>query len=191
MNRDELFRLLAAAPDHESMAAILRRFPAGELRAAFAPQPPSGETAPPHELLIHIDGACRGNPGPMGAGVLVRDSTGAVVSRISRGLGDGTNNRAEYGALLLALEEAARLGAKKVRIRTDSTLLANQMNASFRIRDVAIGRLASRALELMRVFDKVEISAVPREENSGADALATAAVRDTPASALDTGRGKG
>jgi ribonuclease HI len=187
VNREELFRRLAAAPDHDAMATRLREHPVGDLKALFAglaglPRPVSApaSTLVEGELLIHIDGACRGNPGPMGAGVLVQNASGGVVSRISRHLGHGTNNRAEYGALLLALEEAKRLGARRLRIRTDSTLLANQMNALYRIRDAAIGQLASRALELMRGFEVVEIKAVPREENSGADALATAAVRDTP-----------
>jgi ribonuclease HI len=189
MKRAGLFRQLADATDHEAMARILRQHPVAELKAVFAAASGGREGTSPGELLINIDGACRGNPGPMGAGVLVKDPSGAVVSRLSRHLGEGTNNRAEYGALLLALEEAARLGARTVRIRTDSSLLANQMNATFRIRDVTIGKLASRALELMRGFDSVEIAAVPREENSGADALATAAVRGTPAAPL-TGQGK-
>ena len=47
-----------------------------------------------------------------------------LVDKVSKFLGDSTNNVAEYSALLLALNRAIDLGAKRVKIITDSQLMA-------------------------------------------------------------------
>ena len=53
---------------------------------------------------IHVwtDGACTGNPGPAGAGVVIVD--GEQRTEVSEFLGEGTNNIAELTAILLGLE---------------------------------------------------------------------------------------
>ena len=72
-------------------------------------------------LLIHTDGAARGNPGPAGAGAILRDAAdGRVVAEIAQPLGRASNNVAEWTAVKLALEEATRLGATHVDLRMDS-----------------------------------------------------------------------
>lgn len=168
----DLFRDLAKAEDHEAVGKILRRYSIDQLRSAFAAA--AGPTS--KEVTVYIDGACRGNPGPMGAGVVVRDKAGIILSRRSKSLGQGTNNRAEYHALIMGLKEAARLGATKVQILTDSALLANQMTSSYRIKDKTLGLMASEALKLMRAFKEVSFKAIPRSENGLADDLAKTAV---------------
>ena len=73
--------------------------------------------------VCFTDGACRGNPGPAGAGVYVEFPDGRRL-RVSRALGHGTNNIAELTGVLLALEqleEAGWLPEQPVRIFTDST----------------------------------------------------------------------
>lgn len=77
---------------------------------------------PPHNGLIeiHTDGACSGNPGPCGYGVVLRD--GDDYLEISQYLGTGTNNIAELTAIRVALESipsAAR--HRPVELHTDST----------------------------------------------------------------------
>jgi probable phosphoglycerate mutase len=79
-------------------------------------------------LLIHTDGAARGNPGPAGAGAILRDAaSGAVMAEIAEGLGRATNNVAEWTAVRLALEKALALGATHVDLRMDSELVARQI----------------------------------------------------------------
>jgi ribonuclease HI len=79
-------------------------------------------------LLIHTDGAARGNPGPAGAGAVLRDpSDGRIVSEIATFLGTRTNNYAEWTAVDAALDEARRLGATYVDLRMDSELVARQI----------------------------------------------------------------
>ena len=79
-------------------------------------------------ILIYTDGAARGNPGPAGAGAILRDADGAVLAEIAEPLGHATNNVAEWTAVLLALEEARRLGATQVDLRMDSQLVARQIS---------------------------------------------------------------
>lgn len=68
------------------------------------------------EIEIHTDGACLGNPGPGGWGVLLR--YGAHEKTLSGGEADTTNNRMELMAAIRALEALTEPCA--VRLHTDS-----------------------------------------------------------------------
>jgi ribonuclease HI len=67
-------------------------------------------------VVVYADGACSGNPGPAGAGLLILDGEG-IVERYEY-LGEGTNNIAELTAARLALEEVAP--ERAITVRTDS-----------------------------------------------------------------------
>ncbi|MEL6600278.1 MAG: ribonuclease HI [Pseudomonadota bacterium] len=74
------------------------------------------------ELFAFTDGACSGNPGPGGWGVLLQARTGAAVVKereLSGGAPDTTNNRMELMAAITALETLER--PSTVTIVTDST----------------------------------------------------------------------
>jgi ribonuclease HI len=61
-------------------------------------------TKPPqHYLIAHSDGGARGNPGPAGYGVVIKDEAGHKVAALSEYLGHQTNNFAEYQGLIAAL----------------------------------------------------------------------------------------
>ena len=126
-------------------------------------------------LEIYIDGASRGNPGRSGIGVLMRDIDGGV-HEIKRDIGIATNNEAEYEALITALQSAKELKKNNLKIYTDSSLLANQINGNWRVRDYKIAALWKCAKELMAEFEEVEIKHIPRELNREADRLANRAI---------------
>lgn len=128
------------------------------------------------ELDIYIDGASKGNPGPSGIGVVICRS-GEVVRNLSVFIGDTTNNVAEYTALIYALQEALILKADILRIKTDSQLLARQLNKVYKVKSENILGLYSQIEHLLKGFKKVLIENIPREMNKGADRLATEAVR--------------
>jgi ribonuclease HI len=127
-------------------------------------------------LDIYIDGASKGNPGPAGTGVIVCEQ-GEVVENIAQYIERATNNVAEYSALLSGLRAAVSFKAEAVHIYTDSQLLARQMTGAYKVRNPQIARLYLQAKELVRQFKTFHISHIPREENRGADKLATQAVR--------------
>ena len=68
------------------------------------------------EVEIYTDGACRGNPGPGGWGVLLR--AGDVEKELWGGEPDTTNNRMELLAAIRGLEALKR--PSRVLLTTDS-----------------------------------------------------------------------
>ena len=127
-------------------------------------------------IVIHIDGASRGNPGEAGAGVWLASQEGERIGEISRYLGHKTNNEAEYWALLLGLREARRLGGDSIRVFTDSELIARQVKGLYRVKDSKLKGLYEAVLEDLKGFSSFEIESIPREENREADRLANLAI---------------
>jgi ribonuclease HI len=71
--------------------------------AAPAANKKAPTAAPADAIQVWTDGACTGNPGPAGLGVVIVD--GGARKEISEFLGDGTNNIAELTAILRGLEQ--------------------------------------------------------------------------------------
>ncbi len=126
-------------------------------------------------IQINIDGAARGNPGP-GAFAFVMRHGNQVIDEGSACLGRTTNNVAEYTALLRALEHAAKMGAKRLLIYSDSELLVKQMNGVYRVKNADLRELYDEARKLSREFQEVTIKHVTRENNSDADRLCNEAL---------------
>ncbi|HOX00450.1 MAG TPA: reverse transcriptase-like protein, partial [Deltaproteobacteria bacterium] len=96
----------------------------------------------------YFDGASRGNPGEAGAGALLEDERGQVVWETAMPLGVRTNNEAEYLALILLLEEAARRGLGDLEVYGDSRLVVLQVSRSWKINEPRLRELATRAWAL-------------------------------------------
>jgi len=131
--------------------------------------------------LIHTDGAARGNPGPAGAGAILRDADGAVVAELARFLGLRTNNYAEWTAVELALEEALALGATQVDLRMDSELVARQIAGRYRVKHPDLKPIHARVMALLARFDAYTVAHVPRALNKDADRLSNVAIDQPPA----------
>jgi ribonuclease HI len=127
-------------------------------------------------LLIYTDGAARGNPGPAGAGAILRDSDGNVLAEVAEPLGRATNNVAEWTAVLLALEEARRLGATHVDLRMDSQLVARQISGVYRVKHHDLKPIHAAVMDLLRMLDGYTVGHVPRELNKDADRLSNVAI---------------
>jgi ribonuclease HI len=128
------------------------------------------------KVTMAIDGAARGNPGLAGAGVALLDGHGNVLAELSQYLGPATNNEAEYQALIFGLKLAQERGFTKLSIQTDSELLANQINGSYRIKEPRLKKLFVEAQQLLSKMEKWEIHSVPRTQNRLADRLANLAI---------------
>lgn len=79
----------------------------------------------PDEVTIYTDGACSGNPGPGGYGVVL--ISGKHRKEISEGFRLTTNNRMELLAAITGLE-ALKRNNTSVRLYTDSQYLVNAVN---------------------------------------------------------------
>lgn len=126
---------------------------------------------------VFTDGASRGNPGDSGIGVLIIDSSGKRTE-LKKYLGEKTNNQAEYSALILALENLINLKDSEIIIQTDSQLIANQMNGSWRVKDKGLKSLYTLAKKLCEQYSKLSINYIPRTQNKEADRLANEAINE-------------
>lgn len=137
-------------------------------------------------LRLFVDGASRGNPGPAALGVVVQDGRGRLLAEIAEGLGEATNNVAEYRALLRALEEARARGADEVEVFADSDLLVRQVTGAYKVRSPHLAPLHRAAVAALAGFRRWHIAHVPRGRNAAADALANRVLDGRPAAETRT-----
>ncbi len=129
-----------------------------------------------NKFIINTDGGARGNPGPAGIGVVIRDEGKHLVAHHQGYIGEATNNVAEYKALILALKEALKLGAKELLINMDSELVVKQMKGQYKIKEPTLKLLAAEALQLTNKFSKIIFQHIRREQNKEADKLVNQAI---------------
>ena len=134
------------------------------------------------KATLHTDGGARGNPGPAGIGVLLTDERGDVIAEIARGIGETTNNVAEYSAVIAGLELALERGVTDLKVAVDSELVVHQLRGEWKIKNERLRALAVKARALMNRFESASIEHVPRARNAGADRLAN---QGMDAAALD------
>lgn len=128
------------------------------------------------KLIIYTDGGARGNPGPAGLGVVVKDAEGRTILEHSRFLGERTNNQAEYMAIIDALHHASVLGADEVQMFMDSELAVKQLNHEYKVRNADLAQLFMQVWNMITTFKKVTFAHVPREKNKEADRMVNVAI---------------
>ena len=124
-------------------------------------------------LKIYTDGASRGNPGPASYGFLLVFDDEGIVHEESGYIGKTTNNRAEYRAVINALEKAKDFHDGKVELYSDSQLLVRQMQGRWKVKSPEIRKLYKIARKRTEKFESVEFKHVSRETKyvSKADSL--------------------
>lgn len=135
--------------------------------------------------IAQIDGAARGNPGPSSYGVVIRAPDGEVVAELKKYIGRGTNNVAEYYALIAALDYATANNIRALRVRSDSELLVRQMQGRYKVKSSDLRPLFERAKKISQAMPFFAIEHVRREQNSEADALANRALDSTGPDSLN------
>ena len=128
------------------------------------------------QVVVHVDGGARGNPGPAAAAAVVSAPDGRVLDESAVTLGHATNNVAEYRGLLLGLERAAALGATVVDVVNDSELIARQVEGAYKVKHADLRPLHEQATALLEGFERWSIRSVPRADNAAADALVNRAL---------------
>ena len=128
-------------------------------------------------VTICTDGASRGNPGPAAIGATIKDEQGKLIAHISQRIGQATNNQAEYRAVIAALEEAIRLGAKQVNISSDSQLAVRQIRDEYRVRKATLKPLYQQVKQLQNLLEDFTIIHIPRQQTKEAHNLAHSALK--------------
>jgi ribonuclease HI len=129
------------------------------------------------KAVIHTDGACFGNPGPMGLGILIELENGKTIEK-SIPFGHGTNNIAEYSALLKAIEIVRQeQDVTHIQAFLDSNLVVQQLLGNWRIKDDKLRTIADAIKALVQNFESFVVEHIPREENGRADELSKIAAQ--------------
>ena len=128
------------------------------------------------KIIIYTDGGSRGNPGPSAVVVVINNKG------YSEYIGEGTNNEAEYRAVIFALKKTkALMGKEKIKeaeieLKSDSELLIRQLNGEYKISEPRIQQLFIEVWNLRIDFGRINFTLIPREKNEEADRLANQAL---------------
>lgn len=108
-----------------------------------------------------------------GAGIALENPTGVWFAYSFQLEWNGTNNQAEYEAVIIGLEILLEMGIHEVEILGDSLLVINQLKGTYKCLSFTLVPFSNRALELLDQFDEVSREHIPREEfNHAANELA-------------------
>ena len=113
-------------------------------------------------LWIYSDGGARGNPGPAAIAFIALNDKGETVKVDSRFIGVHTNNQAEYGALLMALEFASDQKMLEIFCHLDSELVVKQLNGLYAVKNNELWLLWRKVQQLKVCFKKISFVYVPR-----------------------------
>jgi len=133
-----------------------------------------------NKILVHVDGGSRGNPGPSAIGVVIEYN--GQQKTYSQETGVGTNNQAEYKAIIFALKKIKQLLGKEkikesyVEVHSDSELLVEQVSGFYKIKEPEIQKLFLEFWNLRTEFKSVLVIHVPRDKNKLADKLVNQAL---------------
>jgi ribonuclease HI len=128
--------------------------------------------------VMHLDGSWSHK----GAGIAaILTSPGDVlICYAARLQFDTTNNTAEYEAVLTGLRKAKSLGVRRLLIRTDSKLVASQVDKSFEAKEEGMRKYLEAVRSMEKTFASITVEHLPRDQNEEADALAKLAACGGP-----------
>ena len=128
---------------------------------------------------LYTDGACSGNPGKMGIGCVIYDENDIIIHNISEELEIGTNNEAEYLAMIAGLKAIVKFNPEFVLVHSDSQLIVNQINGNWRIKKIHILLLYKQVIEILSKNSNINFSFkwIRRQYNQVADHLASSAIK--------------
>ena len=131
----------------------------------------------PERVFIYTDGASRGNPGPCSFGLQVFTKERELIYEQGVFLeSNNTNNFAEYQGALQALKLAKEKKVKHLTLYSDSQLLIRQLNGQYKVKSPVVKPLFLQCQKFLKVIPSYQLIHIPREQNTGADALANQAL---------------
>lgn len=111
----------------------------------------------------------------MGIGAVLVEK-GKKIKEISKHLGKGTNNIAEWSALIEGLKMALAHGCRELEVRGDSQLIIRQITGRYSVKSENLIPLYEEAKRLSSNFEKIRFKWVKREDNALTDALSNMAL---------------
>jgi len=123
------------------------------------------------EISMFTDGGSRGNPGPAAIGVIIKDHKKETIHKIGKYIGVGTNNDAEYKALIEGLSFLSDLKHSQVDCYLDSELVVKQLNGLYKVKNQNIKEYWNKIKILEKNFKHITYQHINREKNWEADEL--------------------
>ncbi len=111
---------------------------------------------------VYTDGGARGNPGHSAIGIVIVNEDEEIIETYKEYIGKGTNNEAEYKALIKALQ-LAKKHSKKIHCYSDSELLIKQILGEYKIRKQHLQKLFEQVEKEEENYQEVTYSNVRRE----------------------------
>lgn len=132
------------------------------------------------KLIIHTDGASRGNPGPASYGFTISEASGKLLYEKGEFIGVTTNNVAEYTAVLTSLEKIkeklAPYHSLQIELLADSKLVIEQLSGRYKIKSPHLKPIIEKIQILALSLGVIIYTHIPREQNTRADKLANDAL---------------
>src|SRR3989344_5305304 len=120
------------------------------------------------KIIIHTDGASRGNPGHASYGFVIEDSDGESLYKESKYIGVTTNNVAEYTGVLESLRRAKKLIKNKnseIHLLADSKLAIEQLSGRYKIKSPHLKPIIAEIKILATELGGIFYRHAPREQN--------------------------
>jgi ribonuclease HI len=133
------------------------------------------------KVKVYTDATAKGNPGPSGLGIVIKDESDEILLTHKHYIGKATNNQGEYTAILesLTLLKNLKVDYDFVEFYSDSLLMVNQLTGKYKIKDKYLMRNAMNFWAGINKLDKkYSVTYIPREQNAIADKLANEATRE-------------
>ena len=125
-----------------------------------------------NKVLVFTDAACEKNPGNASIGVVLKEENGKLLEKFSKKIGNSTNNRAEYLAVLKGLELALKFCRNEVNVYTDSQLVVRQLNGKYRIKNEKLLKIIKQIKLMELLFKRVKYFHLAEKHNKEAHKLA-------------------
>eukprot|EP00253_Pinus_taeda_P032656 PITA_32656 len=126
---------------------------------------------------LFFDGASKHNPGAAGAGGVVKDQHGTLISSYEWGLGEATNNSAEAYSLLMGTNILLEKGLRNAIIIGDSSIIISSMISGNKFTKEGLNNTRTRIMDHLSDLGETTFRHVLREHNAEADFLANKAVK--------------
>ncbi|XP_016172842.1 uncharacterized protein LOC107615265 [Arachis ipaensis] len=118
---------------------------------------------------LHVDGSSNTTSG--GVGVILENQNRIVIKQSVPYEFPISNKQAEYKALLAGLTLAKEVGAKILKVCSDSQVVSSQINGDYQTRDPLLQQYLAKVNKLTEEFDHLTIQHVPRKRNARIDLL--------------------
>ena len=131
-----------------------------------------------YKYVLQFDGGCRGNPSnKLGLGCVLIENNAIINEQFELvSVSDGTNNKAEYMALIMGLKLCVNNKVEEVLVQGDSELIIKQINKIYKVSSANLLPYYNEVIKYKSHFKKIKFEHVKRHLNKIADSLANKAL---------------